>query len=277
MAIVGVAGTTETGNIDPINELADVAEEFGAHLHIDAAWGGATLMSAKYRKLLDGIYRADSVTIDAHKQLYVPMGCGLVVFRDPASVNSIEHHAEYVLRKGSKDLGSRTLEGSRPGMAMLLHASLNVISRKGYELLIDQSIERAHYFADLIQQQDDFELMSEPELCLLTYRYLPAFVKEALAVADENQKRVLNDKLNLLTKHIQKRQRESGKSFVSRTRLKLTSYDNEPLVVFRVVLANPLTTRKILQEILEEQRELAATSRFHLNELVTYAERMKKF
>lgn len=276
MAIVGVAGTTETGNIDPLNELADLAEELETHLHVDAAWGGATLMSHNHRHLLAGIYRADSVTIDAHKQLYVPMGCGLVVFKNPAAVDSIEHHAEYVLREGSKDLGSHTLEGSRPGMAMLLHASLNIISRKGYEMLIDQSIERAHYFAELICQQADFELMSEPELCLLTYRYVPVEVRDALKCGDEMQRRVINDKLNQLTQDIQKQQRESGRSFVSRTRLKFSTYGDEPVTVFRVVLANPLTTHEILKDVLQEQRELAMASRFYLSELLTYVERMVK-
>ncbi|WP_286049855.1 aminotransferase class V-fold PLP-dependent enzyme [Rheinheimera sp. KL1] len=113
MAIVGVAGTTETGNVDPLNDLADLAAELGCHFHVDAAWGGATLLSDKYRHLLKGIERADSVTIDAHKQMYVPMGAGMVVFKHPSSAHAIEHHAEYILRKGSKDLGSQTLEGSR--------------------------------------------------------------------------------------------------------------------------------------------------------------------
>ncbi|MCP6623535.1 pyridoxal-dependent decarboxylase, partial [Klebsiella pneumoniae] len=83
------------------------------------------------------IERADSVTIDGHKQLYVPMGAGMVVFKDPTALSAIEHHANYILRHGSKDLGSHTLEGSRPGKAMLVHAGFSIIGRKGYELLID--------------------------------------------------------------------------------------------------------------------------------------------
>ena len=60
--------------------MADLAQELGCHFHVDAAWGGPTLFSSRYRHLLDGIERADSVTIDAHKQLYVPMGAGMVLF-----------------------------------------------------------------------------------------------------------------------------------------------------------------------------------------------------
>jgi len=257
LAIVGVAGTTETGNVDPLHQLADLAEQYQCHFHVDAAWGGATLLSDKYRHLLAGIERADSVTIDAHKQMYVPMGAGMVVFKHPSAAHAIEHHAEYILRKGSKDLGSQTLEGSRPGMAMLVHACLQVIGRDGYEILINRSLEKARYFATLIAHNIDFELITEPELCLLTYRYVPAQVQKAMASASPEQLQRFNELLNGLTKFIQKRQREEGKSFVSRTRLTPAKYQRQETIVFRVVLANPLTTEQILHDVLVEQDQLA--------------------
>ncbi|EOX4252832.1 pyridoxal-dependent aspartate 1-decarboxylase PanP [Vibrio cholerae] len=256
-AVVGVAGTTETGNIDPLRTIAQICQREQIHFHIDAAWGGATLMSNRYRGLLDGVELADSVTIDAHKQLYIPMGAGMVLFKDPNAMRSIEHHAQYILRQGSKDLGSHTLEGSRSGMAMLVYASMHIISRPGYQLLIDQSIEKARYFADLIDAQADFELVSQPELCLLTYRYLPAHVRMALEKSQGVQRVQLNELLNELTKFIQKKQRETGKSFVSRTQLNPHQWDKLAIIVFRVVLANPLTTKEILHNVLDEQREIA--------------------
>ena len=270
MALVGVAGTTETGNIDPLNEMADLAQDLNCHFHVDAAWGGATLLSGNARTLLAGIERADSITIDAHKQMYVPMGAGIVLFKDPHATDAIEHHAEYILRKGSKDLGSHTLEGSRPGMAMLVHACLRVIGRKGYEILIDKSIAKAHYFAKLIEQQDDFELVSKPELCLLTYRYVPKEIKQAIQHANEDEKIEIYAALNRFTASMQKRQREAGRSFVSRTRLTPAQYDNQPTVVFRVVLANPLTSETMLKEILEEQRQLAKTDPIFKKYLAKY-------
>ncbi|MCG7489050.1 putative pyridoxal-dependent aspartate 1-decarboxylase [Vibrio sp. Of14-4] len=256
-AVIGVAGTTETGSIDPLPEMAEICREHDCHFHIDAAWGGATLMSNNYRYLLQGVEEADSITIDAHKQLYVPMGAGMVLFKDPKAMKSIEHHAQYILRKGSKDLGSHTLEGSRSGMAMLVYAAMHIISRPGYQLLIDESIEKAKYFAKLIQAQDDFELISEPELCLLTYRYIPAEVREALELASPERRKHLNELINELTQFIQKRQRETGKSFVSRTRLNPARWGKLNTIVFRVVLANPLTGHDILSSVLEEQRYIA--------------------
>ncbi|AAZ25150.1 pyridoxal-dependent aspartate 1-decarboxylase PanP [Colwellia psychrerythraea] len=271
LAIVGVAGTTETGNIDPLDKIAEIAQQNQCHFHVDAAWGGATLLSNKYRPLLKGIEQADSVTIDAHKQMYVPMGAGLVIFKDPASVSAIEHHAEYILRKGSKDLGSHTLEGSRPGMAMLVYSSLHIISRPGYEMLINQAIEKAEYFADIIHQHDDFELITRPELCLLTYRYAPKSVQALLARNDDEANKSVNMLLGKLTKFIQKRQREDGRSFVSRTRIEVSRYGGEKVIVFRVVLANPLTTKEILQGILQEQCQLAQESEQFLPELLQAA------
>ncbi|OOF32859.1 pyridoxal-dependent aspartate 1-decarboxylase PanP [Salinivibrio costicola] len=276
VAIVGVAGTTETGSIDPLNALADIAEREGIHFHVDAAWGGATLMSNNQRHKLAGIERADSVTIDAHKQLYVPMGAGMVLFKDPSVVASIEHHAEYILRKGAKDLGSHTLEGSRSGMAMLVFACMNIISRRGYELLIDQSIDKAAVFAKMISQHPDFELISEPELCLLTYRFVPARVQAALAVANEEQVDLIHNLLNDLTKFVQKRQRESGQTFVSRTRLTPEQWQRRTTTVFRVVLANPLTTQEILHEVLVEQAAIAQESEFAYPRLITLADSILK-
>lgn len=272
--LVGVAGTTETGHIDPLDALADIAAEHQLHFHVDGAWGGPTLFSDRYRGRLKGIERADSVTLDAHKQLYVPMGVGLVLFKDPATLNSIEHHAQYIIRKGSKDLGSNTLEGSRPGMAMLVHSALQIIGRRGYQLLIDEGIEKAAAFAEMIRGEEQFELITEPELNILTYRWRPAVTQSVLDGPDTAVRRQLNELLNSTTRAIQKTQREHGKAFVSRTRLTPEMYQGQPIVVFRVVLANPLTTTGVLRAILDEQRQIAAApalrSRLEeINQLIT--------
>lgn len=256
LALVGIAGTTETGNVDPLEAMADFAQELGCHFHVDAAWGGPTLFSDRHRHLLAGIERADSVTIDAHKQLYVPMGAGMVVFKDPTAVSAIEHHAAYILRHGSKDLGSHTLEGSRPGKALLVHAGLSIIGRKGYELLIDLGIERAQTFANMIRQHPSFELTSEPELNILTYRYCPQTIQQMLKTASPEEETGINAILDQVCQLLQKHQREAGKTFVSRTRLRMSRY-HEEITVLRSVLANPLTTDEILSAVLAEECEIA--------------------
>jgi putative pyridoxal-dependent aspartate 1-decarboxylase len=254
LAIVGIAGATETGSVDPLNELADIAHEHGAHFHVDAAWGGPTLFSSRHRHLLDGIRRADSVTLDAHKQLYVPVGAGMVVFKDVQALSAIENHANYVIRKGSRDIGKHTLEGTRTGMAMLVHSALRIIGRRGYELLIDLGIDKAAQFALMIESAPDFEIVSAPVLNLLTYRYVPKAARAIFSSGTREQKLAANEKLNALNESIQKEQRAGGKTFVSRTRLETAAHGGQVLTVFRVVLANPLTTNQILTDILEEQR-----------------------
>ncbi len=274
LSLVGVAGATETGSVDNLEAMADLAEELDCHFHVDAAWGGATLLSDEYRGLLRGIERADSVTIDAHKQFYVPMGAGMVLFKDPKQLSSIEHHAEYIIRKGSKDLGSHTLEGSRPGMALLVHAGLNIIGRKGYELLIDQGIEKSHYFAELITQHPDFELLVSPTLNILGYRYLPAWLETRLDDLPWELLAQVNQLLDEITQQIQKAQRAAGQTFVSRTRVNVPRYHDQIITMFRVVLANPLTTHEVLNRVLSEQLDLLAND--EIQALLTEIDSMTK-
>lgn len=252
VCVVGIAGTTETGSIDPLDEMADLCAKHDLFFHVDAAWGGPTLFSNRHRGKLKGIERADSVTIDAHKQMFIPMGVGMVVFRDETHLKYIQHSAQYVIRHGSRDLGRYTLEGSRPAFAILVHSGLRVMGRKGYELLIDGGIDRAKRFAAMIEEDEEFELISKPELNLLTYRYVPSELNPNNA--PQSQWPDLNQKLNRLTIRLQKRQREAGQSFVSRTMLTPKKYAGQAINVFRVVLANPLTQDEHLRDILAEQK-----------------------
>lgn len=253
VAVVGVAGATETGSVDPLNDMAEIAHQEGIHFHVDAAWGGPTLFSERYANLMHGIEKADSVCFDAHKQLYIPMGAAVALFKSPEALQAIEQHANYIIRKGSRDLGRQSLEGSRPGMAMLVHSGLRIMGKKGYGLLIEQGIEKAKAFASMIEADDHFELVSHPELNILCYRLVPQEWRAELRHSPDAANRKIND----LTIRLQKKQRELGQSFVSRTKFRVHAYGNQELDVLRVVLANPLTTLAILEEILNEQKSIA--------------------
>lgn len=265
LAIVGIAGTTETGNVDPLNDLANIAEAEGIFFHVDGAWGVPTLFSDRHKHLLKGIERADSVAVDAHKQLYAPLGAGLCIFKSETSLDSIQTNAQYIIRRGSRDLGKHTLEGSRPGMAMIVHSGLRILGRKGYELLIDVGIGKAAQFAKMIQNTDDFELTTEPELNILTYRYVPREINEIIKNGKKPIPKPINDLLSELTVNIQKIQRDRGKTFVSRTTFEIASHAFQTLTVFRVVLANPLTTRQVFIDVLEEQRLIARDELIRMN------------
>ena len=253
VALVGVAGTTETGAVDPLDALADLSAEHRTHLHVDAAWGGPVLFSRRHRDKLSGVARADSVTIDGHKQLYLPMGLGMALFRDPDLARSIETQARYIIRSGSPDLGRRTLEGSRPAMAIYLHGALHIIGRGGYEQLIDDGIDKCTYLAEAIERRPELELLASPTLNILVYRYIPAHLRgKALNAAD-------NLEINRANERLQDAQREAGGSFISRTTLTNTRHGGDPpIVALRAVLANPLTTRADIDGVLDEQLRLGA-------------------
>jgi len=254
LAIVGIAGTTETGTVDPLFQIAEICDKHNIHFHVDAAWGGPTLLSEKYRTLLSGIHLADSVTIDGHKQFYMPMGCGMVYFKNPSIMDNIAYYASYVNRPGSVDLGIRSIVGSRSAMSLILGSSLEIMGTMGYALLIDHGIETAKAFAEEINKRPLFELITQPQLNILTYRIFPNKIKKELIHADSKNKKKLNQKLNHINITVQRLQREAGNSFVSRTTLKRTA--SEEKVVLRSVIMNPMTNIKIIREILDEQEEI---------------------
>jgi glutamate decarboxylase len=257
IAIVGVAGGTDTGAIDPLPEMADLAQEYQIPFHVDAAWGGAVLFSERYRYKLAGIDRADSVTIDGHKQMYLPMGIGLVMFRNPRIAKSIEKQARYIVRAGSADLGRRSLEGSRPATALYLHAALHIMGVKGYEFLIDEGIRKTQFMAEVIRMRPEFELMAEPQINILVYRYIPEQFRRLATTGrlSENDEKIV-DQIN---ERLQKAQRQAGRSFVSRTTIDtIVSGRRMPSVVLRAVIANPLTTEQDIIRVLNEQVNIAS-------------------
>jgi glutamate decarboxylase len=257
IALVGIAGTTDTGSIDPLSELARIACEVKTHFHVDAAWGGPMLFSEQHKHLLTGIEQADSVTIDGHKQMYLPQGVGVVVLRNPQLAQAIEKKARYIVRASSIDLGKRALEGSRPANAVFLHAALHLIGRQGYEFLIDEGIRKARLLAELLRARSEFELLAEPQINILNYRYVPRAVRDKVAAGTLTEHD--NELINRFNEQLQKAQRRAGRTFVSRTTVETARYGKGCwLVALRVVLANPLTTETDIQEVLADQIEIAA-------------------
>jgi glutamate decarboxylase len=258
LAVIGIAGATETGTIDPMEAMSRLCRQYGIHFHIDAAWGGPTLVSEQYRHLLKGIELADSVTIDGHKQFYMPMTCGMVYFKAPYALDAVAYHARYINRPGSVDLGIKSLSGSREANSLILDSALKIMGTNGYALLIDNGIRTARKFADEIERRANFELTTPPTLNILTYRLFPAALRRTLPELDLAGKKRLYDHLNEINRMVQRRQREAGRSFVSRTSLKGTDEWPEERIVLRVVIMNPMTTIRILGEILDEQEALCA-------------------
>lgn len=257
LALVGVAGSTDSGSVDDLQAIADLAEECGAHFHVDAAWGGPTVFSDLHRPILAGIERADTVTFDGHKQLYLPMGIGMVFLRDPSLARGIEKHAQYTARAGSADLGQRSLEGSRPAMSLLLHAALELIGHRGYGWLMDEGMRKSRYLADVVKARGEFELLADPRLNIVLYRYVPEEWRaevEAGILTPAGHRHI-----DAFNQTLQRTQLERGRTFISRTTSAATVYGPDtPVVALRAVLANPLTTLQDIDEVLDDQVAVAA-------------------
>ena len=255
MAIVGIAGATETGTIDPLIAIATIAHEFGIHFHVDAAFGGPFIFSDKYRSLLQGIHHADSITVCGHKQLYLPMGISICLFKDPKINQVIYTNADYQATKESFDFGKSSLEGSRPALSLLLHASLYLIGKKGYEQIISKGMENAHYLKNCILENDDFELLLNPVINIVNYRYIPKKFRQKVtgnSLTIEDNEHI--DKANLM---LQNQQFKDGKTFISKTNILSHKYLTE-ILTLRSVLANPLTTFKDIDEVLNDQLRIAS-------------------
>lgn len=144
LAIVGTAGTTSAGAIDPLPELATLAERAGAWFHVDAAWGGLLGLVPEERGALVGIERADSVTFDPHKSLAVPLGTGMLLTRHPeALVTAFRDRAGYMPREASQDFYARSLPWSRRFAGAPLHAVLATLGFAGIAAELRRSLALA--------------------------------------------------------------------------------------------------------------------------------------
>ena len=136
--IVGTAGSTAAGAIDPLSELAELAHETGADLHVDAAWAGAIGLSPRLRPLLDGIERADSVTVDAHKWLSAPMAAGLFLTRHPRDlVSTFRVETNYMPSAEAADPYLIGPQWSRRFIGLKVFMALAAIGRDGYAAQIE--------------------------------------------------------------------------------------------------------------------------------------------
>jgi putative pyridoxal-dependent aspartate 1-decarboxylase len=259
LALVGIAGATETGNIDPLEEMAEIAKSFNIYFHVDGAWGGPVVFSNRHKSQLKGIEKADSITLCGHKQLYLPQGISFCLFRQPDMVKAISISATYQAREGGYDFGQYSPEGSRSSLSLCLHAAFHLIGKQGYAKLIDNGIDKAQYLKEQLRKNEAFELMREPELNIVNFRYIPIKFrdKQALGLLTTED----NLQINEANIRLQEMQFQEGRSFFSRTQMSNTRHGKDfPIEVNRAVLANPLTTYQDIDFVLEDQLTIAAKS-----------------
>lgn len=196
--IVGVAGSTSGGVVDPLQELADIARENNCWYHVDAAYGGALAFSRKHRHKLRGIHLADSITFDPHKWMFVPFACGATLVRDGGRVlrASFDITPEYL----SEDRGGTDVEfdffrygqmGTRRFNSLKLWMAMKFMGRQGYEKTVDRHLELTNYFAQCIDSLSDFQRIGEVETAVCCFRFVPKSLKKLDPVAlDQTQQRL---------------------------------------------------------------------------------------
>ena len=184
LCIAGVAGATSTGVVDPLDQLADLAEQYDLWFHVDAAYGGALAFSEKHKERLRGIERARSVTIDPHKWMFVPFACGAVLVRDGARVlrDAFDITPEYLSEdRGGADTASDFFRygqlGTRRFNALKLWMALKCMGVRGYAEAIEWHIELTRYLAQRIDELKDFERVGPIESAVCCFRFLPEDVR----------------------------------------------------------------------------------------------------
>jgi L-2,4-diaminobutyrate decarboxylase len=175
LLVVATAGTTDTGRIDPLPEIADLCERHGAELHIDAAYGGPLLFSPAHQSKLAGLDRAHSVALDLHKLGWQPVAAGLLALPDRSRLAPLGHTADYLnadddTEAGLPDLLGRSLRTTRRPDILKIAVTLRALGRTGLAALVDRPCAAAHHFADLVEETPGLELYERPTISTVLFR-----------------------------------------------------------------------------------------------------------
>lgn len=172
--IVATAGTTSSGAIDDLDALASIAQRYGLWLHVDGAYGAAAAFSDKYRSLLRGIERADSITVDPHKWLAMPFAAGIILTRHPSMLEHTFSVASPYMpkaeRTGMIDNFKISAQWSRRMNSLKLWLTLRVHGRQAYEDMIEGQMQLAASMRAWIESSEQFELAAPQTLPILNFR-----------------------------------------------------------------------------------------------------------
>jgi aromatic-L-amino-acid decarboxylase len=172
--VVASAGTTPTGAIDPLPAIADLAVKEGLWLHVDGAYGGCFLLTKRGQSRLAGIDRADSITLDPHKGLFVPYGSGCLLVRRLDDLRQAYHvPAAYLPPEGPADFADLSPELSREMRGLRVWLPLKMHGAGAFRTALDEKLDLAAYLADKLQATPQIDLVAPPELSLLAFRHCP--------------------------------------------------------------------------------------------------------
>lgn len=232
--VIATSGTTVKGAFDPLSELADICESEDIWLHVDAAWGGAALLSPKTRILLDGIERANSLCWDPHKMMGMPISCSVFLVRNSEALKTACSHndsAHYLLHKEATelDLGRLSLQCGRRVDALKLWLSWRATGDDGWATMVEKYVNLAKYLTNLVSETSQLDLVCKPGFTNVCIRYARTDTSEETEDAITN---TIRDELI-----------QSGKFMITKAMI-----DGRPIL--RPVIANRAVDEKSLKDLI---------------------------
>ena len=239
--IVGSAGTTDTGSIDPLEDIADLASKYDVWFHVDAAYGGFFILVDDLKSKFKGIEKADSVAIDPHKGLFLSYGLGVILIKDvKAMYESHFYKAAYMQDAQGRfdELSPADLspELTKHYRGMRLWLSLKLLSLAPFKAALEEKHLLAKYFYQEIQKLG-FEVGPEPELSVLIYRYVKT---------DED--------VNEFNKHLMKEIHDDGRVFLSSTSLNGDEWIRAAILSFRTHKSTMDTCLLMIKDCVERTK-----------------------
>ncbi|HET6528188.1 MAG TPA: aminotransferase class V-fold PLP-dependent enzyme, partial [Balneolaceae bacterium] len=240
LVIFASAGTTDIGAVDPLNDIADIAEEHNLWFHVDAAYGGFFLLTEHGKETMKGIERSDSVTIDPHKGLFLPYGSGAVLVRDEQKLFDSQHMTANYLQDTYKANEQRSPADLSPELSkhfrgLRMWLPLQLFGIKPIRAALDEKLLLTRYFYEEVQQIDGIEVGPKPELSVMFFRYKPK-------TGDAND----------FNKKLVEEMHADGRVFLSSTHINGTVYLRLAVLSFRTHLEEIDLTLSILRQTIQK-------------------------
>ena len=243
--VIGNAGTVDTGAVDPLREIREVANRFQLWMHVDGSYGAFAILADSAKKLFAGMERADSIALDPHKWLYLPVDVGCVIYRNPDSARAaFAHEAEYTRMFGEEaaeafvcwDYGP---ELSRRFRALKVWMLLKAVGLDGLSKAIETNLACARHIESMVRMSDDFEMVAPVELSIFCFRHVPAQLRNETAKAID----AFNERLLVALQR-------DGSSYLSNTTL-------NGRFALRGCVLNYRTTLRDMEILLDDLRRVA--------------------
>lgn len=233
VCIVATAGTTDFGSIDPLETIAAIAREYNTWFHVDAAYGGALILSDRHKSKLAGINQADSISVDFHKLFYQPIPCSLFLLKEKTRFDLMKLNVAYLNPEDNEEVGipdlvTKSIQTTRRFDAVKPYIAFRALGRQFFEQVLDHTIGVTAQVAEYVDRDPQLELAVKPELSTVVFRYRAS------------------DEINLAIKRILL---QNGDAVIGQTKIGGTTY-------LKFTLINPLVTCDRIVTLVEKIKQL---------------------